>query len=410
MKKALFIIFLALLFLNCNLINKKYIHKSLEGEWALIVGENEGSPFISSSSWERNQGFGIKGNQIEIFNGFSKTTQDSLTWEFIVDYRGNFTDYKISKDTLYIKNVFNGNWEFKWRIKEVSQDTLAFMAKDTLLLKYKRLTYNLIAEDDFDQIIFSRSGCFGLCPIFDVSIDKNNQAWFYGEGFVKPLGFYQSQIDSSKTNFIFDKFKKADIKNLSKTFTDNSRDGSTITTTFVKNGIIQKTISDVRRSGPKELSWAYVSIENLYKKIDFSQKINDNPYYQKLHYYSFYKDSLILELKKSESFYLWTELKKAQLIEATFDLKYELRFAPNHIYYPLSGAELTVRNAINQRKELGIGKIESDGQYFTFHFNNKSPQTYNLGYNFIQRNFKESDFIQIPKPFIISEPTPGFEP
>jgi hypothetical protein len=104
---------------------------------------------------------------------------------------------------------------------------------------------------EFDQIIFSSSGCYGSCPIIDLSITRSNEVFFQGEGYVEPLGFYESQIDNGLTSYIFNKFEKSNIKDLSNNYSANHSDDESIITTFIKNGKIVKTINYYGIVGPK---------------------------------------------------------------------------------------------------------------------------------------------------------------
>ncbi|MBK9511502.1 MAG: hypothetical protein IPO04_19665 [Cytophagaceae bacterium] len=110
----------------------------------------------------------------------------------------------------------------------------------------------------------------------------------------------------------------------------------------------------------------------------------DEPFYPKLHYYAFKKGGLILPLEKSESFYLWTELQKAKLSNKLFNLKYKLTFIGNYTYWG--------PNPNKERKhKYEISSITTDGQYFKFEFNDSKSITYDLGYNFINRNFRQKN-------------------
>jgi len=378
--KFIYLIFIPLI-LGCE-TEKKNIENNLIGEWSKIE-KIENNDYPPPLGFNRPFGIGFTEDKIELFNGFRRYDQDSVTGKRQLNYKGTFTDYKVKNDSIFILNPFNKNWDFKWRIKEQLTDTLILTRNDTIFIKLQRIKQK--KDNSFDQIIFSSSGCYGSCPIIDISINNKNKIYFQGEGYIKPLGFYESLIDSIKTDYIFSKFAKANIDSLKKDYAVGHTDDESITTTFVKNGQIIKTINDYGKAGPKELIWAYVPIQNLYTEIQLDSLTNDEPFYPKLHYYTFEKDSKILRLEKSESFFLWTEIKDSKIVNTKFNSKYNIGFRGNYTYW---GADPNEK----RKHQYELDKIESDGKLFKFSFKDQKSITYDLGYNFIERNFKESDF------------------
>lgn len=256
---------------------------------------------------------------------------------------------------------------------------------DTTFVLFKKLNYNLDKSINFDQIVFSSSGCYGSCPIIDISITKEGNILFQGEGYTTPLGFYYAKINHKTKNYIFNKFRCANPLNLKDSYSVNHTDDQSLTTTFVKGGKIIKTIHDYGMAGTKELIWAYIAISKMHKKIHLKRLPFDEPFYPKLNYFSFKKGDLDLYLEKSESFYLWTELKKSKQSNGNFKSKYKVIFNGNYTNW---GPD---PNEARQHK-YEISSITTDGQFFKFEFKGKEPETYNLGYNFIERNFKEINF------------------
>lgn len=360
---------------------KKESHTQLIGEWSKIE-EEQNNDFPPPPIY-RPFGISFSDKEIEFFNGFVQYKMDSVSGKRKKIYKGLSTDYDIIKDSIFIKDPFSQKWKFKWKINKVLQDTLVLERNDSTFVKLKRI--KPVVNINFDQIIFSRSGCYGSCPIIDISVNKNGEVYFQGEGYVNPLGFYKSKIDSLQVNQIFTKFGKANIDTLSNEYAVGHTDDESITTTFIKNGQIVKTIHDYGKAGPKELVWAYVPIENLYTQINLDSLPLDEPFYPKLHYYTFEKDSLILRLDKSESFYLWTEIHKSKTASTDFKPLYSMGFRGNYTYWGADPNE-------NRKHKYQLDKIESDGRIFKFYFKDQDSKTYDLGYNFVKENFEESDF------------------
>ena len=352
----------------------------LIGEWSEI--DEIKSDDLPPPPFNRPFGIGFTEDKIEIFNGFIKDEQDSVTRKWQSNYKGTFTDYKVQGDSIFILNPFNENWEFKWKIKKQLTDTLILTRNDTTFIKLER--NNKKTNIDFDQIIFSSSFCYGTCPVIDISIDNKNKIYFHGEAYVKPLGFYESKIDSLKTKYIFSKFGKANIDNLQNEYMVYHTDDATITTTFIKNGRIVKTIHDYGKAGPKELVWAYVPIENLYTQIELDSLKNNQKIHSKIEFGNFKNENHFLPIEKSESFFLWMEINKSKIVTENFNSKYAIT------YWQSEPTE-------NEKQQDKIDRIETDGRFFKFYYKKQKSVTYDLGYDFIKRNFKETDFYENPK-------------
>ncbi|MDR2839768.1 MAG: DUF6438 domain-containing protein [Paludibacter sp.] len=355
----LFIVcFLALSCNNANRQDEKLKHL-LIGEWELFQcdfsekGKTDIAPYAISFLQDR----------IEIFQGWYQFTEN-----YEIKYLGSFVPYKIQSNNIFIKNLSNNNWEFYRKFINLSNDTLTLAVNDSTTETYSRLTYNVDTVPDFDQIIYSSSGCFGTCQIINISVDKNGEVYFQGESYASKIGFFKGKIDNHTQEYIFGKFKKANPINLLNHYSCDYTCQATITTTFIKDGKIVKTIRDYGNAAPKELKWAYVSIFHLQDIIELDS-LSENP---QLNYDAFRKNKLLsLPLQKSQSFYLWTELAKSNVTEQTFNPIYSLSFS-------------------EKNNENNYKAITTDGRFYKFEYNNKSSITYDLGYNFIEHNFEKS--------------------
>ncbi|MEQ9437700.1 MAG: DUF6438 domain-containing protein [Cyclobacteriaceae bacterium] len=371
--------FLVAITISCN--NTENLSKQkLLGEWELIT-ENSARNKLTNFPF----GIGFTPDSVEFFDGFVEEVMDSITGKDNYQYFGNFTPYKIQSDSIYIKNVLDDSWSYWSSFVKVEQDTLILTGKDSTELKYVRIHYNLSESPEFDQIIHSTTGCYGSCPMMDISVNQDVSLLFQGEGYTNVLGFFGGRLTKSQTEYIFNKFRKANISNLDNNYEVGHTDDTEITTTFIKEGRIIKTISDYGMAGPKELIWAYVPISGVYEQVALDSIPNDEPFYPKLHYYTFLKDSLILSLKKSESFYLWTELRDSQTVDTSFMATYELGFRRNYTYWGPDPNE-------KRQHERKLRKVDTDGRYFSFHFENDVTVTYDLGYDFVDKNFDRKDF------------------
>lgn len=364
----------------------KQLRDNLSGDWEIIIEkENSTNDFPPPPMFYFPQGMTVSNDSIEFYLGFFKEDRDNITGKRTRLYMGNVVPYKTNKDSIIIKNPLTDKWEFKWRFVSRNNDTLKLAINDTTVIQFKKLNYNLDTLPDFDQIIYSSSGCYGSCPIIDVSVSKDGAVLFQGEGYVKSLGFFSGNLDTKTKNYIFNKFRRANPLKLEDNYSVGHTDDQSLTTTYIQNGKIVKTIHDYGMAGTSELIWAYIPISNIHTTTKLDSLPLDDPFYPKLHYFTFVKDGLILPLEKSESFYLWTELKTSKQTETNFKSKYKLTFSGNYTYW---GPD---PNEARQHK-YEIKSVTTDGQFFKFEFKNEKAITYDLGYNFIDRNFKPTNF------------------
>ncbi|MFN0050340.1 MAG: DUF6438 domain-containing protein [Cytophagales bacterium] len=266
--------------------------------------------------------------------------------------------YEIDNDTLKIIDSSNKTLENQ-KIFSIIGDTLTFQISDTQFSIYLRTQYKINPNENYDKIIVSTSGCYGTCPILDISIDKNGEIIYFGHLYNTQNGLFTSKITKEEYKEIESTFKKADIPNLKDSYQANWTDDEEVTITFIKNNKIIKTISDYGREAPKMLIWAYSAAKYLNQQVKLVPSKTDK--------LNFPMSGLILEngqqicdLTKSESFYLLTELLKSKIVTQKFKKKYTS----------------TYWNYVDKKE-----KIYTDGRYFKF-----TNKTFDIGYDFLAVN------------------------
>lgn len=375
---------LAILLFSCGDSEKQKreeaIRKQLLGEWKFCKKE---LPFDDNVFM--TPGMTFFQDSMDVHTGFYSERKDSATGRHQLVFSGHYCPYQLNEDSIFLKRPLSGKREFIGRFLKCEADTLYLETKNSDLLTYKRLSYRMDTLPDFDQIIYSSSGCYGTCPILDISVDKKGKVLFNGEGYVPATGYYSGQLNPTATGYLFTKFRKANPLKLSDHYSVGHTDDETITTTYIKDGKIVKSINDYVVDCPPELMWAYVYIMNSYHSAQLHPLPENKPFYKKLHYLRFKKGKLLLRLEKSESFYLWTELRKSKETQHKVKAVYTLVFAPTYEYW---GPDP------HRTRPSGIPatSILSDGQLFQFVFEDGTSVTYDLGYNFVERNFTEKDF------------------
>ncbi|WP_353119980.1 DUF6438 domain-containing protein [Myroides odoratus] len=390
--RTILFIILTIILLGCSQHREQQkadnkVRATLVGDWELILEEGDVRADFPLRSWIKPEGMTISHDSIEFYLRFYKADIDSITGKRIRLFLGNKVPYQVNKDSVYIKSLVTHNWEFEWKFVSKRNDTLQLAWNDSTIIRYKKLTYNLESLPDFDQIIYSSSGCYGSCPILDISITKEGDVLFQGEGYVKSLGFYAGHLDRQTTQTIFDKFRKANPLALENSYAVDHTDDQTLTTTFIKNGKIVKTIEDYGMASTNEMIWAYMLLSNIHDVMHLDPLPYDEPFYPKLHSFTFKKENLVLPLAKSESFYLWTALKKAKLVNEVFTPKYKLVFTDNFDYWGPDPNEARTH-------QYEIKNVVTDGQFYKFEFEDRGAITYDLGYNFLERNFSTANFKQ----------------
>jgi hypothetical protein len=342
----------------------------------LIPEINYTHPPNSFSNLFEPFGLGIYADSLDYFKGFVSITDDTSSNGFTRIYLGNFTHYKINQDTFQLFDKVKDSYQ-TFLIKKLKPDTLIISSAeygDTIT--FRKLNYNLDTLQKFDQLIFSTSFCFGSCPVVNMIIDSDGQILYQGEEYVENLGFYKGKLSKAKTAYIFEKFTKADIRNIPVSFNIGHTDDQTFTTSFIVNKRIYKTVDDYGMAATPEMLWAYIPTFFAYQSADL-QKIEEDslPFYNQIHYFDFTKADSILDVSKSEDFLLWNEMRTAKASNQIFTPIYALSFG-----YPEQ------EKATKTRKQ--ITAIKTDGRYYQFMSHKTTLITLDLGYNFIEQNLK----------------------
>jgi len=388
--KNLILIFLSVIIYSCSLEiekekdndnKKETTNNPLYGDWILINAESE------SDIYQRPRGFSLSADTLEYYRGLYFRKIDSLTGKRSFIYYGNFTSYKIEKDFIYIDSSLNNLLGFPWKIKKNTNDSLIIVKSNSRIYKFIHPKYNLNEIPPFDKVIFSSYGCYWSCPVIDISMDNQGKVLFRGGRFIEQLGFYTGQLDDKTKEYIFNKFNKANILALNNKYRASATDQEGVIITFIKNEKIIKTISDYGEAAPRELFWACVPLRNLHITNKFDSISNNERFHLDLYFFAFENNGLVLPLKKSESYFLQTELRKSKIIDTIYKSKFEISF--REIYFFLE-PDLNK----NKKHQDEVTGIKTDGRFYTINFKNKKPIIFDLGYNFIERNYNEEEFIK----------------
>lgn len=355
---------------SCQKNNDKKLEKELLGEWIYIKTDDLRKPQTNNNpnippppppppfgSPKRGYIF-LENNIAENKSGYFKRIDAIERENRKTFFLGTKTKYKIENDSIKIFNLGSKTWENQ-KLSSITGDTLTTEIGDSIFAKYARAQYKINPTENYDQIIVSSSGCYGSCPISNISIEKNGNILYYGQDYNTQNGFFQSKITQTQYEEIQTSFKKADIINLKDSYEANWTDDETVTITFIKNNKIIKTIRDYGIQSPTALVWAYTPVRYLYQHIKLTSLKKEKLLFP-IWRISFKKGNQICDLTKSESYYLFTEILKGKETNDTFEHKYYIEFWNDQ-----------------DKKEI----IDTDGRYFK-----SKDKTIDIGYNFLISN------------------------
>lgn len=111
-----------------------------------------------------------------------------------------------------------------------------------------------------DFVKLSRSGCYGTCPVYDVTVSENGDVTWKGYGFVASTGQKHSHIDAEAAHALIEKFLDPKFWALCGGYSSSATDSAT-TEIEVHIGGRSKAVSNYDESAP---AW----VETLEKAID----------------------------------------------------------------------------------------------------------------------------------------------
>jgi hypothetical protein len=108
------------------------------------------------------------------------------------------------------------------KTSQVSQlDTLIYRAGDFVEMNASPANYAI------DSIIFKTGYCFGSCPVFTISIDKNGNATYLAETYNPKMGTFSATISHEKLNEIVDLVNYLAVENLNNDYQVSWTDSQT---------------------------------------------------------------------------------------------------------------------------------------------------------------------------------------
>jgi hypothetical protein len=374
-----FAICLCLLLVSCKRKSHPEYAKQILGEWKLVT--------MADRPTDHNKPLQAPpSRQMPICSGFNFINESICENKDL----SSKTHYELN-DSLRIWNLFNKKWE-SIKIARIKADTLV-LDNSYLYLVYVRKNYKIDAGFTFDEVILSSYSTWGLGNEIIMNknrtiiycehltkrdnytrekINKNNKGELVREE--NGFGVYRThqnrqdlyfagKVSNEKLKELTNNFQKADITKLNTEYHSGGADGSEVALTFIKDGKIIKTIHDYMESSPAELRWAYKPLQYLNQQIKLDTATS-SPFQFSFRELGFTIGKKGADLKLSESAYLLNLLRTANVVNMPFNKKYLL------VFYDFGKSS----------------KIQTDGQYYEITYKNGTKKTYDIGFNFIERN------------------------
>jgi hypothetical protein len=137
---------------------------------------------------------------------------------------------------------------------------------DTLTYKYDsfiELNDKVIIDNKIKNIEVKTDYCFGTCPVFKLTINKNGLAEFDGIEFTKFKGKSIKQLNQKSVDEIFNMLNYIEVTKLNDYYEVNSTDAPTVTLDiFFENGTVKK-IKDYGLSGTYGMTALYSKLTKL---------------------------------------------------------------------------------------------------------------------------------------------------
>lgn len=358
---------LLLLFLLFSCKNEE--ENPLIGNWSNVdsINDNEdnfGLNILNDSILEYQFGFYEHvPTKMRVLHFDRDTTEMNIQ---VLRFLGTKTKFKLKDSILSFWDLTDSIW-IKHKIKTLNQDTL-------ILEKENKEKFNLVKKRNihhnsnlYDAIIVDRDYLgLGLTGINTTYINREGKIYFKGLGYNTNEDDFVAQLDLKIVNRLFDKFDQIDILKMNNYYPCDTPDSQFNSITFLKNGKIVKTIQDGSRKAPIDFYAAYNELSYLFQKAthyDTVTFIFDN----RVHFPSLENKTFKHPLYNSELFLLDLELRKGKTTTTSFEPKYTLNFS-------------------SYNRGFLFHKIETDGRYYKFYYNDNATKTIDIGYNFIENN------------------------
>ncbi len=351
---------------------KEYSQK-ITGTWAIEKHDDENSqkPVLPFTNGDPEIMVFEKDGTYINKSGFFKFSHDQASGKDQTLYFGEQTKYAIKGDSLLIfdpaENRFTGN-----KILHTTGRKIILEQRDKSKITLIPFSGKKFNNPPIDEIIVSKSPCFGNCPENSSIINTAGHLFFYGKTNNSKDGFYKNVTINKKIKEIFNELQHLDINSIQPAYRVSITDLSSQSVTFVSKGNIVKTVYNYGNDSPFELRRLIRNISYLYQNIPLQYIDVKDP----VLLYRLKSETQEVVLKESETFYLFHELLNSKQIansmqSLSFKGKYLIDLPKDYDYQHIQLYERT---------------INTDGRFFRIQQRDGNFKIYDLGYNFFIRN------------------------
>lgn len=144
---------------------------------------------------------------------------------------------------------------------------------DTLIFKFNNfIEYNVNPTNNliFDKVTIKTNQCFGTCPIFEMTINKDRTATYKAIKYNDETGEFKATIPIKEFTELIELLNYLQLDKLHNDYAVNWTDDQTVTTEIKYNNK-SKTITDYGKIGTFGLSMLYSKFFNWRKVIEWTE-------------------------------------------------------------------------------------------------------------------------------------------
>lgn len=174
------------------------------------------------------------------------------------------------KEKSYIKYYHQAQVVDRENKNRISYKTISVI--DTLTIKDGGLfeLNEAVPQYNIEKITLQTMPCFGVCPVFDFSMDKMGNASFKGEANVPKIGDYTTRFHQQTVKELFEMIEYAQVKELENAYENSWSDGQTVTLHIDFSDGTTKTIRDYGLQGTFSLNSIYSKLIKLGTETDWN--------------------------------------------------------------------------------------------------------------------------------------------
>lgn len=134
---------------------------------------------------------------------------------------------------------------------------------------------NAPKEANDTTLFYSRGACFGMCPIFELTVLKDGRAFYLGKNHVDRIGRFQAQVSFSDLELVRLKAKEIGYFQMKAVYDNNLvHDLPDITTALAHEGKLHWVRN--RYKGPATLRMLYIEMDSLVERQDWRPVSTNN--------------------------------------------------------------------------------------------------------------------------------------